>query len=90
MHKGSLLRRCSCVLQTLGCTILATIVGASGSCCAHTSRVLTCMCSCRQVTAYMEHLTSDLESAAHPALDAIIGKARAQHCSCDPGHLLTM
>jgi hypothetical protein len=24
----------------------------------------------------MEHLTSDLESAAHPALDAIISKAR--------------
>lgn len=29
-----------------------------------------------QVTAYMEHLTSDLESAAHPALDAIISKVR--------------
>jgi hypothetical protein len=39
-----------------------------------------------QVTAYMEHLTSDLESAAHPALDAIISKVRfplppvAAHC----------
>ena len=27
-----------------------------------------------QVTAYMEHLTSDLERAAHPALDAVISK----------------
>ena len=29
-----------------------------------------------QVTAYMEHLTSDLERAAHPALDAVISKVQ--------------
>ena len=33
-----------------------------------------------QVTAYLEHLTSGLEAAAHPALDAIVAKVTLTDC----------
>ena len=33
-----------------------------------------------QVSQYLERLTGDLEAAAHPALDALTGKASAASC----------
>ena len=39
---------------------------------------------CTQVCTHLERLTSELEAAAHPALDALTNKVQAGHMLCSP------